>query len=78
MGQYLPTAELPKFQLPAPETKQFQYAVKIRFDDPDQTKFPIGAQGMAAIYTSSGAWEVLRKISLRAHSWLNFLYPLNI
>jgi multidrug resistance efflux pump len=78
MGQYLPTAELPKFQLPAPETKQFQYAVKIRFDDPDETKFPIGAQGMAAIYTSSGAWEVLRKISLRAHSWLNFLYPLNI
>ena len=58
---------------------QGQYAVKIILDDPDQSKFPIGAQGSAAIYTSGerGAWAVLRKISLRGHSWANWLYPMN-
>jgi hypothetical protein len=42
-------------------------------------KFPIGAQGSAAIYTGGehGAWAALRKISIRAHSWLNWVYPLN-
>ena len=56
-----------------------QYAVKILLDDPDQSKFPIGAQGSAAIYTGGehGAWAALRKISIRAHSWANWLYPLN-
>ena len=46
--------------------------MKIFLDDPDQSKFPIGAQGTAAIYTSSehGAWAALRKISIRAQSWL--------
>jgi hypothetical protein len=24
-----------------------------------------------------GAWAALRKISIRAHSWLNWLYPIN-
>jgi hypothetical protein len=40
--------------------------VKIFLDDPDQSKFPIGAQGTAAIYTSGehGAWAALRKIPL--------------
>ncbi len=54
-------------------------AVKIILDDPDQTKFPIGAQGTAAIYTGGerGAWAALRKISIRSHSWLNWLYPLS-
>jgi hypothetical protein len=53
--------------------------LKIFLDDPDQSKFPIGAQGTAAIYTSGehGAWAALRKISIRAHAWLNWLYPIN-
>ncbi len=48
-------------------------------DDPDQTKSPIGAQGTAAIYTGGehGAWAALRKISIRGHSWFNWLYPLS-
>jgi hypothetical protein len=25
-----------------------------------------------------GAWAVLRKVSIRAHSWINWLYPLNM
>jgi multidrug resistance efflux pump len=77
VGQYLPSDELPKFQQPAPGVGQGQYAVKILLDDADQSKFPIGAQGAAAIYTTGGAWAALRKISIRAHSWANFLYPLN-
>jgi hypothetical protein len=53
--------------------------VKILLDDPDQSKFPIGAQGAAAIYTSGerDSWAALRKIAIRAHSWFNWLYPLN-
>ena len=49
-------------------TPQRQYAVKILLDDPEQSKFPIGAQGIAAIYTSgeTGAWAALRKVSIRA------------
>ena len=80
IGQYLPSDDIPKFQQPPPNVPQGQYAVKIRLDHPDQSKFPIGAQGLAAIYTSGehGAWAVLRKISIRAHSWFNWVYPLNI
>ena len=54
-------------------------AVKILLDDPDQSKFSIGAQGSTAIYTGGehGAWAALRKISIRAHSWFNWLYPIN-
>ena len=79
VGQYLPSDDIPKFQAPPPNVAEGQYAVKIILDDPDPSKFPIGAQGSAAIYTSGerGAWAVLRKISLRAHSWANWLYPMN-
>jgi multidrug resistance efflux pump len=79
-GQYLPSDEIPKFQPPPPNVPQGQYAVKIVLDDPDQLKFPIGAQGIAAIYTGGerGAWAALRRISIRAHSWFNWLYPLNL
>jgi multidrug resistance efflux pump len=79
VGQYLPSDEIPKFQQPPPNVPQDQYAAKIILDDPDQLKFPIGAQGSAAIYTGGehGAWAALRKISIRAHSWLNWVYPLN-
>jgi multidrug resistance efflux pump len=80
IGQYLPSDDIPKFQAPAPNVPQGQYAVKIRMDHADQSKFPIGAQGLAAIYTGGehGAWAVLRKISIRAHSWFNWVYPLDI
>jgi multidrug resistance efflux pump len=79
-GQYLPSDELPKFQPPPPNVPQGQYAVKIVLEDPDQLKFPIGAQGIAAIYTGGehGAWAALRKISIRAHSWFNWLYPFDL
>jgi multidrug resistance efflux pump len=79
-GQYLPSDEVPKFQQPAPNVPQGQYAVKIFLDDPNASRFPLGAQGSAAIYTGGehGAWAALRKISIRAHSWANWLYPLNI
>ena len=80
IGQYLPSDDIPKFQQPPPTVPQGQYAVKIRFDHPEQSKFPIGAQGLAAIYTvgDRSPWTVLRRISIRAHSWFNWLYPLNI
>jgi multidrug resistance efflux pump len=79
VGQYLPSDEIPKFQQPAPNIPQGQYAVKILLDGTSQPEFPIGAQGTAAIYTSGehGAWAALRKISIRSHSWLNWLYPIN-
>jgi multidrug resistance efflux pump len=78
-GQYLPSDEIPKFQPLNPNVPQGQYAVKILLDDPDQLKFPIGALGSTAIYTDGehGAWAALRKISIRAHSWFNWLYPIN-
>ena len=78
-GQYLPSDEIPKFQPLSPNLPQGQYAVKILLDDPEQFKFPIGAQGSTAIYTGGdyGAWAVLRKISIRAHSWFNWVYPIN-
>ena len=78
VGQYLPSDEIPKFHQPAPDVPQGQYAVKILLNG-NQPDFPIGAQGSAAIYTSGehGAWAALRKISIRAHSWLNWLYPIN-
>ena len=79
VGQFLPSDEIPKFQQPAPNVPQGQYAAKIILDGVNQPDFPIGAQGTAAIYTSGehGAWAALRKISIRAHSWLNWLYPVN-
>ena len=77
-GQYLPSDEIPKFHPVGPDVPQGQYAVKILLDDPDASKFPIGAQASAAIYTNgeTGAWAALRKISIRAHSWFNWLYPM--
>jgi len=79
-GQYLPSDEVPKFQQPAPSIPQGQFAVQILLSDPDQSKFPLGAQGSAAIYTGGeqGAWAALRKVSIRAHSWLNWIYPINL
>jgi len=77
-GQLLPSGTLPDFEPPPPETMQGQYAVKILFDGADQSKFPIGAQGAAAIYTDGmhGSWAALRRISIRAYTWFSWLYPM--
>lgn len=78
-GQYLPSDEIPKFHPLPSDVPQGQYAVQIFLKDSDPSRFPIGAQGSAAIYTSGehGAWAALRMISIRAQSWLNWLYPIN-
>ena len=78
VGQYLPSDEIPRYEPLNPNIPQGQYAVKILIDDPDHSKFPIGAQGAAAIYTEGdqGAWAALRKIAIRARTWLAWLYPL--
>lgn len=76
-GQYLPSGNLPVFRPLPPTAPQGMYAVRIDLEG-DQAQFPIGAQGTAAIYTGGGGFAVLRRISIRTHSWLNFLYPLDI
>jgi len=75
-GQMLPSGTIPEFgPLPA-QALQGRFPVAITMEDKDQSKFPIGAQGTAAIYTSGGGFAILRRISIRANSWLNFLYPI--
>jgi len=77
-GQYLPSGTLPVFHPEPPKLPQGCFAVAIVFDDPDQSKFPIGAQGVAAVYTKGmhGPWAALRRISIRITSWMNWLYPM--
>lgn len=67
VGQMLPSGTLPGFEPAPPKMPQGQYAVKILFDSADLSKFPIGAQGAAAIYTDGmkGSWAALRRISIR-------------
>jgi multidrug resistance efflux pump len=74
-GQLLPSGDLPVFN-PGPNAAQTGFAVKIVMEKKDQGMFPIGAQGAAAIYTSSGGFAALRRIVIRTYSWLNWLYPL--
>jgi len=77
-GQYLPSGTLPVFHPDPPKIPQGCFAVAIVFDDADQSKFPIGAQGVAAVYTKGmhGPWAALRRISIRITSWMNWLYPM--
>jgi len=75
-GQMVPSGDLPKFQPLPPKTPQGLFAVQIVLDGEDQSQFPIGAQGTAAIYTSDGGWAALRRIEIRGRTWLNWLYPL--
>jgi multidrug resistance efflux pump len=81
-GQYLPSDVIPNFAAPAVSVPQDRFAVQMTFDQPEKDNpapagFPIGTQGFAAVYTQAGGpWTALRKIALRAHSWLNWLYPL--
>lgn len=75
-GQLLPTGVLPTFMPVAKDIPQGQFAVAIKVDDKNQRKFPIGAQGRAAIYTDpNSGFIVLRKIGIRMYSWLNWIYP---
>lgn len=75
-GQYLPTDVIPKFYPADPKKPEGEFAVKIYLENPSKVGLPIGAQGAAAIYTSGGAWAALRKITIRMHSWANWLYPM--
>lgn len=75
-GQYLPSDIIPRFYPADPKVPQGQFAVKIYPNNPSKVGLPIGAQGATAIYTSGGGFAVLRRISLRIHSWINWLYPL--
>jgi multidrug resistance efflux pump len=75
-GQMLPSGTLPTFNYVPTEIPQGQFAVAIRLDGADQSRFPIGTQGRAAIYTNpDSAFVVLRKIGIRGYTWLNFIYP---
>lgn len=75
-GQMLPSGTLPNFQGVPAEVPQGQFAVAISLDDPDQTKFPIGTQGRATIYTNpDSGFAILRRIGIRVYSWFNWLYP---
>ena len=75
-GQMLPSGTLPSFNYVPTEIPQGQFAVAIRLDGADQSKYPIGTQGRAAIYTNpNSAFVVLRKIGIRGYTWLNFVYP---
>lgn len=75
-GQLLPSGRLPHFHYVPTELPQGQFAVAIRMDGADQSKFPIGTQGRAAIYTNpKSAFVVLRKIGIRSYTWLNWIYP---
>jgi multidrug resistance efflux pump len=74
-GQFLPSGDLPSFSSPPPDVPQGRFAVAIALDSGDRIRFPIGAQGGAAIYTSDGAWAFLRRIGIRARSWALWLYP---
>lgn len=75
-GQLLPSGTLPSFNYVPTEIPQGQFAVAIRLDGVDQSRFPIGTQGRAAIYTNPhSAFVVLRKIGIRGYTWLNWIYP---
>jgi multidrug resistance efflux pump len=75
-GQLLPSGSVPNFEYVPTELAQGQFAVAIRLEDADQTKFPIGTQGRATIYAMpKSPFVVLRRIGIRAYSWFNWLYP---
>ncbi len=75
-GQFLPTDVIPTFDPANPLQPQGEFAVKIYLNSLSKVVLPIGAQGAAAIYTSGGGFAVLRKITIRMHTWFNWLYPM--
>ena len=75
-GQLLPSGVVPTFMPTAEDIPQGQFAVAIKINDKDQSKYPIGTQGRTAIYTNQhSGFVALRKIGLRAYSWFNWIYP---
>ncbi|MBI1818449.1 MAG: HlyD family secretion protein [Deltaproteobacteria bacterium] len=76
IGQLLPSGTLPTFNPLPPDIPQGRFAVRIALAGEDPSKFPIGAQGAAAIYTGGGGFAALRRIGIRSYSWLNWLYPI--
>ena len=77
-GQSLPSGTMNSYYPPSPEAPQGQFAVKILFDAEDQSGFPIGGEGIAAIYTEQTSFAYLRRVAIRTRSWGNFLYPLDL
>ena len=76
-GQFLPSDIIPTFEPANPKFPQGQFGVKIDLDGRYKARFPIGAQGGAAIYTSDhGGFVVLRRIAIRMKTWFNWLYPM--
>ncbi|GAA0786000.1 HlyD family secretion protein [Roseibium denhamense] len=77
-GQIKPSGTVPNFLFMHP---QGRFAVEIDLDqDPALKRFPGGAHGAVAIYTSGGgAWvTALRKINLRLYAWINFIVPFDV
>ena len=75
----MPSDVLPGFNAADPHQVVGQFAVQINIEEKDQEEFPIATHGVAAIYTKPGGdFAALRRISLRAHSWPNWLYPLGV
>jgi multidrug resistance efflux pump len=77
-GQFLPSGTMQSYYPPPLEAPQGQFAVKIVFDGQDQSQFPIGGQGIAAIYTENTSFAYLRRVAIRIKSWGYWLYPLDI
>ena len=75
-GQMLPSGTLPNFQAPPPTVPRGRYAVGIALQENEISRFTIGAQGAAAVYTTARGFAYLRRIVIRLYSWLNWLYPL--
>ena len=76
-GQYQPSENIPTFDAVNPQLPQGQFAVKIGLDAGVKGRFPIGAQGGAAIYTSDhGGFVALRRIQMRMTTWFKWLYPM--
>jgi multidrug resistance efflux pump len=77
-GQSLPSGRMSVHYPRPPETPEGQFGVKIVFDGPDQSAFPIGGQGIAAIYTEHTSFAYLRRVAIRIKAWGYWLYPLPI
>lgn len=77
-GQFLPSGTMSTYYPPPIEAPQGQFAVKILFNDADQTQFPIGGQGIAAIYTEHTSFAYLRRVAIRIKAWGYWLYPLDL
>jgi multidrug resistance efflux pump len=75
-GQLLPSGTMPDWQAVPWNVPQGQFAVAIHIDVEDQSRFPIGTQGRATIYTNpKSGFVILRKIGIRGYSWFNWIYP---